>query len=648
MFSLIRTEKRSLGWLLLGVLASVAGAGVQVGFAWALRGLTQEVEAPVMERLAGWLTGIAVLFVLMGLVSAAGRYVSGRYASLVMRNVRVRTAEKLLRVRVSELEKRRTGDIQALMGNDMNQLSQYFEDHLPGIAYNGAWFLLAFVSAIFMSWELLLLSFSVAPVIMLLVSRLGKPVQQWTQAQNDALGHAGVIAQDAVSGQVEVKAFGLQAWLAGRHGQAVGKWVDSGERAVRARVGMDMANFTNVLLPLLAMGGFGALFVIRGRMSMADGVGCISLCNGLMNPLVMLGQLMAETRRANGAAGRLKELLAMPEEREDGDSLEIDPDCPLVDIRNLDFSYEREEADGKMSVRMCSGSSPLPLRPGSGWPSSVAAAAEKARCSSSLRGCANRTRGKSGLAGIPWRHGRWMPCASIWRGCSRRPACSREHSRRTSKSATCPCRRRRVPNRSGRRPAWHVSMSSFKPCLRGMARKRENAARACPGDTPAHRHRQERASERVAAAARRTDLGAGHGDGAGRGPGVERLMEGRTTIVVAHSCPPCACGSDSGLDGGQVAEPVPIRSCWKKGKYGLGEGPDRWGGMCMKREIWRQSFAGSKNDPLLEKDHARFWAGLALASCQDLIMQLVFAFGMYRLFAAMADKSVPMLLGGSV
>jgi ABC-type multidrug transport system fused ATPase/permease subunit len=348
MFSLIRTEKKSLGWLMLGVLASVAGAGVQVGFAWALRGLTQEVESPVMERFAGWLTGIAVLFVLMGLVSAAGRYVSGRYASLVMRNVRVRTAEKLLRVRASELEKRRTGDIQALMGNDMNQLSQYFEDHLPGIAYNGAWFLLAFVSAIFMSWELLLLSFSVVPVIMLLVSRLGKPVQQWTQAQNDALGHAGVIAQDAVSGQVEVKAFGLQTWLAGRHGQAVGKWVESGERAVRARVGMDMANFTNVLLPLLAMGGFGALFVIRGRMSMADVVGFISLCNGLMNPLVMLGQLMAETRKANGAAGRLKELLAMPDERVDGDSLEIDPGCPLVDIRNLDFSYEREEADGQM------------------------------------------------------------------------------------------------------------------------------------------------------------------------------------------------------------------------------------------------------------------------------------------------------------
>ena len=346
MFNLLHSEKKHTGWLIGGVLASIVGAGVQVGFAWALRGLTAGVETQITPAFYSWLAGIGVLFLLMGAFSAIGRYVSGRYAALVMRSLRTRAADRLILVPQPELEKRRTGDIQSLMGNDLGQLSQYLEDHLPGIAYHGAWFLLAFVSAIFMSWQLLLFSFAVVPLILLLVNHLGKPVKAWTHRQNEALGKSGVILQDAISGQVEIKAFGLQPWLKDRHGKAVDEWVSHGEHALRARVGMGIVNFMNVLLPLLAMGGFGALFVIRGKMTVADVVGFISLCNGLMNPLVMLGQLMGETRKASGAARRLRELLDLPREREDGEVLALSPDAPLVEIRNLRFCYERQEPDG--------------------------------------------------------------------------------------------------------------------------------------------------------------------------------------------------------------------------------------------------------------------------------------------------------------
>lgn len=52
--------------------------------------------------------------------------------------------------------------------------------------------------------------------------------------------------------------------------------------------------------------------------------------------------------------------------------------------------------------------------------------------------------------------------------------------------------------------------------------------------------------------------------------------------------------------------------------------------------------------PYLGKDKTAFWTGAVLASCQDLIMQLVFGFGMYRLFEAMIQKSMPMLVSSLV
>jgi len=198
------------------------------------------------------------------------------------------------------------------------------------------------------SWELLLLSFAAVPLILLLVSFVGRPVQARTERQNEALGAANVLVQDAVSGQVEVKAFGLQDWLRGRHEGAVDVWVTEGEAALKARVRMGMANFLNVLIPFLIMGGMGAFFVLRGRLSAADVIGFISVSNGLINPIMVMGQFFGETKKAAGAAERLGDLAALSPERDDGQDLPLSPDAPLIDMKGVSFSYTREDGDGAM------------------------------------------------------------------------------------------------------------------------------------------------------------------------------------------------------------------------------------------------------------------------------------------------------------
>lgn len=48
--------------------------------------------------------------------------------------------------------------------------------------------------------------------------------------------------------------------------------------------------------------------------------------------------------------------------------------------------------------------------------------------------------------------------------------------------------------------------------------------------------------------------------------------------------------------------------------------------------------------PFLGRDKGRFWMGLVLVSGQDLLMQLIFGFGLYLLFDAMIQKSMSGLL----
>ncbi len=344
--ALLREHRVHAGLLAGAMLAGMAGAGVTVGFAWAVRGLTQSIEHPSLEAFAPWLTSIGLLFLGGTAATVLGRWLSGLYANRVMRDIRDAAGRRLATVRLPLLEQHRSGDLLSLLGNDLAQIGGWLEDQLPGLAFHLTWFVLAFASALLLSWELLLLSFAAVPAILLLVSKVGRPVQRLTEKQNEALGAANVLVQDAVAGQVEVKAFGLQDWLRDRHDTAVDRWVSEGEAALKARIRMDLTNFLNVLIPLLIMGGMGTCFVLWGRLSAADVVGFISISNGLINPIMMIGQFFGETKKAEGASQRLRKLAELAAEREDGRDLSLSGDAPLIEMREVSFSYNREDGDG--------------------------------------------------------------------------------------------------------------------------------------------------------------------------------------------------------------------------------------------------------------------------------------------------------------
>ena len=347
---LLHEHRKHLGWLAGAMASGIVGAGVAVGFAWAIIGLTNGVLQADSAGFNQWMLNIGILFLGGAVFSVISSYMAGRYVNHVMRDLRDNTADRLMRIRLPELEKHRSGDLLSLVGNDLGQVGTYLEGYLPTIAFHAAWLVLALGSAVMISWELLLMSFAAVPIIMSLVSLVGKPVQTLTTKQNEALGDANVITQDAVSGQVEIKAFGLQGWLQGRHDQATDQWVRDGEVVLRARIKMGMTNFLNVLIPLLVMGGMGAVFVLNGRLTAPEVIGFISVSNGLINPIMALGQILGETRKAAGACERLWQLYELPLERVDGRDLPILENVPLVEMRNINFSYDRENADGE-SVR---------------------------------------------------------------------------------------------------------------------------------------------------------------------------------------------------------------------------------------------------------------------------------------------------------
>ena len=125
---------------------------------------------------------------------------------------------------------------------------------------------------------------------------------------------------------------------------------------------------------------------------------------------------------------------------------------------------------------------------------------------------------------------RWR-CAGASRWCRRNRDLRRLDRATTSASAG----RRRAMPRSSARPSWRMRVRIHRRLPQRLRHAGRRARRhAVRRPAPAHRDRARDPARGAAAAARRGDLLARRRERDAGAGGAERLMEGRTTLVIAH------------------------------------------------------------------------------------------------------------------
>ncbi len=364
LFRILRENRRYNLWLALMAVAASLDAVGQILMAWTFSSMVDSTIGKDMAGFGAHLLDIVGLLVLGLLMAALARYSTGRYSSLSARNLRMRLGAKFARLSMPWLEKRRTGDLLSLLGNDLNQFTGYVEEQLRWVFSDVARFTLSLAYMIYLNPWLTLATVAYVPIGAAISMLAGKPVQRLTEEQNKKLGGANAIAQDAVSGHSEVKAFGMQPWIMERFSGALEGWKKTGLRVANAQVPVGVAATVNLVIPYLLLCGVGLTFVLNGSMTGGQLLAFIMVTNGVMNPLMSLTWRITEMRRAAGAASRLSEVLDSPEERSGGELLAVALDVPLVSFRNVSFSYARDNGDGTSTPQQVFAGLDLDIHPG--------------------------------------------------------------------------------------------------------------------------------------------------------------------------------------------------------------------------------------------------------------------------------------------
>ncbi len=341
---LLRPHRRPLAAAAVLSLVAAAGALAQPAL------VARVIEAVGAGR--ELLPAVGLLVVVLVAASALGavqQYLLQRTAEGVVLSTRRTLADRLLRLPVTEYDRRRTGDLMSRVGADTTLLRATVTSGVVDVAGSvvvavGAVVAMALVDG----WLLLVTVASVAVGLAVVVS-VARGVRRLSQQAQEEVGAMTAAVERALSAVRTIRASGATAREVDVVAASAGRAYDAGVRVARLEALVSPAGSIAVQGAFLAVLGLGGYRVAAGSIAVADLVAFILYLFLLVMPLGQAIGAWTQLQNGLGALARVREVLALepehdarPERGGAAVAVPVSPpaaDVPLLELDDVSFRY---------------------------------------------------------------------------------------------------------------------------------------------------------------------------------------------------------------------------------------------------------------------------------------------------------------------
>ena len=299
-----RYPGRIAGALIALIVSSAATLGIPSGFRLVIdRGFMGGGD------ISRWFEYLLLIVIILAVASALRFYFVSWLGERVVADIRSATQANLLRHaprffeenRPSEIASRMTADtavVEQVVGSTVSIALRNMVTGVGGLIYL---FALAPKLA-----AMLLLGI---PVILLVLLSLGRKVRALSRASQDRLADVGSVTNEVLAAMKIVQAFGQERREAARFDATVEKGFDTARRRIRLRAIMTAVVISLVFGSITAVMWQGALDVAAGKLS-GGSIAAFVLTGGLVaGAFGSLSESWGDLLRGAGAASRLHELM---------------------------------------------------------------------------------------------------------------------------------------------------------------------------------------------------------------------------------------------------------------------------------------------------------------------------------------------------
>ena len=300
----IGDERRGIA---IGLAVSVGWTLGRVAIPWLVQ---QAIDSGIEgdEPLLWWFVAIVGAGVVSGTFTGLRRYWAFRNARRVEMRLRDRLFAHVQRLHFAFHDSVQTGDLMSRANTDLQQF-QNFITMLPVTAANAV--IVASVSIIVFSIQpgLALLALMFLPFVNVLGRRFGQRLHPAVMGVQRESAELASVVEESVAGIRVVKGFGAEALQAGKLATEAGDVYGEAMRAHRVRSiylpAVELLPNIGLILVLWR----GGQLVLDGRMTVGELVSFNIYVAMLIQPLRMLGMIIANGQRASAAGQRIQGVL---------------------------------------------------------------------------------------------------------------------------------------------------------------------------------------------------------------------------------------------------------------------------------------------------------------------------------------------------
>ena len=346
-----RTFARLLGFLrpykwslIVSILLAIGSQGAAVVIAFLTGdGLEQAATGGSREAI-GWIaTGILAAGAVRALLMVGRRLISGRQALAVEFDMRNGLYAKLQRLSFSFYDRHQTGQLMSRATVDL-QAVRFFLGYGLIFFFQHVTTIIGVTAVMYVAnWRLALVATAITPFIVVVAYRYSSVSHPILRDVQQKMADVATVAEESIVGVHVVKAFAQERTEGVKFAGRSESVFDQSVKANRQRaLYVPLLSF----LPLIAQAVVllvGGRMVVNGDLRLGSFIFFNVLVVMLVMPLRMLGMWIGQAQRATASGERIFEVMDEPEDVTDKpDAVELPPGEGHVRFEGVTFGYDQE------------------------------------------------------------------------------------------------------------------------------------------------------------------------------------------------------------------------------------------------------------------------------------------------------------------
>jgi len=303
------------------------------------------VDEVIVNRKVGLLLPAILVMMAVHLVgvgfSALRTYLLGVVAQRFVYDLRNELYRKLQSHSLRFFHERRSGDLLARVIGDVDTLQEVAINGVDNIIANALQFIGVAAIIVAINWKVGTLTLVPMAGVALLVWLFNARIRGLYRRIRDRLGDVSAKLQENLLGILIIKAFAHELYELQRFEQENRRYLNESIKGVIARTVYFPAVFTVGFFSSVVMVGVGAVFVLRGEFTIGGLVAYRGYWWQLFAPVFSLAQINEMVQRALAAASRVFEILDAPLEITDApDAIDLLEVRGHITFEHVTFAYD--------------------------------------------------------------------------------------------------------------------------------------------------------------------------------------------------------------------------------------------------------------------------------------------------------------------